>query len=497
MGRARSSRIEVAGRLRVRKWPILVALTLIAVGQRGLTAGTAVADPAQIGAWTAPFNINQKGIHSQVLPNGKVLLFSYPQTTAGTSAIVWDPATGLSTDVSMSYSRDAFCSGEDLLPDGRVFVTGGHLIGVNPAKHEDAAGVDNTDVFDPATRTWTPSPSLSEARWYPSNIELNDGRILIFSGQADKTTKSPDVDLYDPSANTLSRLPSTASKTLPLYPRLLLLPTGEILLAGPAKGMQQFNPSTNSWSWVGNLLFGARNNGNAVLLPGLNKVLVAGGTNSTSGVTATAEIIDVSGKKPTWRYTAPMTYARAYSNAVLLADGTVLEVGGGTGGAYLNPVYSAELFDPTTETWSTMAAQTAPRIYHSTAVLLPNGQVLSAGMDSGSYQYTAELYSPPYLFRGPRPTIDAAPSSVGYGETFTIATPDGADVNRAALVKPGGTTHAISMDQRYVDLTFTTSDTGLTATAPPDGNHAPPGWYMLFIVNSSGVPSVASWVHVG
>jgi len=455
----------------------------------------AVAGPAEIGEWSAPFNINVKGIHSQVLPTGKVLLFSYPRTgQIGSSAFLWDPSSGASTDVTVSYLRDAFCSGQNLLPDGRVFATGGHLPGPN---HEDAAGVYETDIFDPITQSWSSGPSLTEGRWYPTNLELGDGRVLIFSGQENKTTHTPTVDSYDPATNTITQLPETATKWIQLYPHLDLLPSGKVFLSGPQKGTQLFNPATNTWSWVGNMQFGGRSNGNSVLLPGLNRVLALGGNNATAGVTSTAEIIDLSASRPKWRFTAPMNFARRHPNTVLLPNGKALVVGGGTSGLYGSPVMHAELFDPVTETWSLMAPQTAPRIYHSTAVLLPDGRVLSAGMDSGTYQFTAELYSPPYLFSGPRPSIASAPFTVGYGAPFEIVTPDASDITRVALIKPGGTTHSISMDQRYVDLSFTPGQEAVTATAPPNGNHAPPGWYMLFILNSSGIPSVASWVHVG
>jgi Galactose oxidase-like, Early set domain/Glyoxal oxidase N-terminus/Kelch motif len=504
LGNERSS-LRVAGRRLARqpkfRWlSALTALMLLLLTQEALAPSKAHADPAQIGAWTAPFNIGAKGIHSQVLPNGKVLLWSYPVGTVGTSAVIWDPATQTYTNVSISYPRDTFCSGHDLLPNGQVFVTGGHAYNAsNPAQHEDGAGVTNTDIFNPGTQTWTPGPQMSQARWYPTNVELGNGHVLIFSGQVSPTTKSPLVEEYDPAANTISTLPSTATKTLPLYPRMILLPNGKMFYAGPAKGTQLFNPATNSWSWVGNTKFNAaRNEGNAVLLPGLNKVLIAGGRNGTTGATNTAEVIDFSQAKPTWAFTGSMTYARAYANGVLLPDGKVLEVGGGTGGAYTSPVYTAELYNPDTGTWSTMAAQTAPRIYHSTAVLLPNGQVLSAGMDNGSFQFTGELYSPPYLFAGARPTISSSPTSVSYGQSLGISTPNASSITRVALIKPAGATHALAQDQRYVDLSFTHTSSGqLTATAPPDGNHAPPGWYMLFILDSNGVPSVASWVDVG
>ena len=130
--------------------------------------------PAQVGQWTAPFNIGVKGIHSQVLQGGKVLLWSYPVGTAGSSAVLLNPSARTFTDVSMSYQQDAFCSGNDLLPNGEVFVTGGHVYnGTNPAAHEDGKGITNTDIFDPATQTWTQGPRMSQARWYPTNVETD------------------------------------------------------------------------------------------------------------------------------------------------------------------------------------------------------------------------------------------------------------------------------------------------------------------------------------
>jgi Domain of unknown function (DUF1929)/Kelch motif/Galactose oxidase, central domain len=428
-----------------------------------------------------------------------VLLYYYPVGSVGTSAVLLDPTTMTYTNVNMSYQRDAFCGGNDLLPNGEVFVSGGHKYNPsNPKDHADEAGSPNTDLFDPATGTWIPAPQMDLARWYPTNVELGNGHVLVFGGQVDPTTQATTVEEYDPASNTISTLPSTADKVLPVYPRMTLLPNGKIFNSEPNKGTQLFDPATSTWSWVGNTKLGqARTEGSTVLLPGLNKVLIAGGRGAT-GATNTAEVIDFSQAKPTWQFTGSMTYARAFSNAVLLADGTVLEVGGGTGGPYQDPVYTPELYNPATGTWSTMATQTAPRIYHSTAVLLPSGQVLSAGMDSGTYQRTAEIYSPPYLFQGPRPTISSAPSSVGYGQQFDLSTPDAGSITSIALVKPAGATHAQGQDQRYVNLSFTQADgSDLTVTGPPDGNHAPPGWYMMFILNSSGVPSVASWIQVG
>ena len=153
----------------------------------------------------------------------------------------------------------------------------------------------------------------------------------------------------------------------------------------------------------------------SVLLPGLTTIMEIGGS-ITSGVTATAELLNLSACAPAWKYTASMHFPRLWANAVLLADGTVLVVGGGTTSYYGGPILTPEIYDPATGTWSEMAAQTAPRMYHSTALLLPDGRVLSAGQSSGQYEKTGEIFSPPYLFKGARPVISHAPGTLGYGQ---------------------------------------------------------------------------------
>jgi uncharacterized membrane protein len=116
-----------------------------------------------------------------------------------------------------------------------------------------------------------------------------------------------------------------------------------------------------------------------------------------------------------------------------------------------------------------------------------------------------EIYEPAYLFTtdalgnaiyAPRPSISGSPNSISYGSSFTVQTPDAANISSVALVRNGSPTHAFDMDQRYVGLPFTTGSGALTVTAPANGNIAPPGYYMLFLVDSSGVPSVARFVQV-
>jgi hypothetical protein len=233
-------------------------------------------------------------------------------------------------------------------------------------------------------------------------------------------------------------------------------------------------------------------------MPDLATVMVMGGQQSGSLPTSTTETINLSATTPAWAYGTPMATARHDLNAVQLPDGTILAVGGASGsGDYTNPVYAAELYTPSTGTWTTLASQLGSRGYHSTALLLPNGTVISAGSDSGDqYQTYAEIYSPPYLFKGQRPVITSAPATIDYGAVFNLATPAPAAIGSVALIRLDAVTHADHMDQRMLNLTFTGGHGGLQITAPASANYAPPGHYMLFIVTTAGVPSVAKIVQV-
>ena len=482
---------------------VVLAAVLVAAGARPLQAekGRAAGDPAAQGKWSPPFDLHAVGVHSTLLPGGNVVLFSYPgEREHGSDAWSWSSVSAQSTQIRPPRRRDLFCAGHSVLPDGRIFVTGGTVWG----KHF-FAGTPETSFYDPTTASFSAGPTMAFGRWYPTNLTLPNGDVLIASGtDANEQLVAP-LERFDVATGTITRLPATADKTLTLYPRLHVLPNGKIFLAGQEAETALLDPATAQWTALGTMNFGDRYSGTSVLLPGLQKVLVLGGnqidpeapTLGTNPPTETAEIIDLSQPAPQWRTTNPMHYARQHANAVLLPDGTVLVVGGGQSGLYNKPVKQAELFDPETETWTLLAAQIAPREYHSTAILLPDGRVLSAGMDHGKWQRTGELFSPPYLFKGPRPAITSAPSAASYGSTFTVTTPDAADVRKVALLRAGSVTHSVNFEQRYLALTFAAGDGQLTVTAPAGGNVAPPGWYLLFLVNSNGVPSPAAWVRVG
>jgi hypothetical protein len=208
-----------------------------------------------------------------------------------------------------------------------------------------------------------------------------------------------------------------------------------------------------------------------------------------------------------------MSVARRQLNATLLADGTVLATGGTNSSGFNTAptdsrVLAAERWDPATETWTSLASMTHNRLYHSTALLLPDGRVLSMGSGQPaatglSDDYTGEIFTPPYLFSAdgtlaPRPTITSAPASVSYGSGFAVTTPEAATIVRATWIRLSSVTHAFNQNQRMNRLSVTvTGPSSVMVSAPSGPNLAPPGHYMLFLIDNHGVPSVAKIIQIG
>jgi hypothetical protein len=462
----------------------------------GLLLSSAVAEPlgagvtqTSMGAWEAPIRMPGVGIHATLLPTGEVLMYDYVREHQGTEAWLLDPGDRSIVDVSLDRRRDIFCSGHSLLPDGRVLVTGGT---VYQSPHE--RGVARTDIFDPFSRTWSSGPKMGYKRWYPSNLTLADGRTLIVSGQEHESRIIRRHEIYDPETNTIVPMPPSADRRFAPYTSLHLLPSGQVLKTVNEREAHLLDLETARWSHLATIEGPSRYAGNSVLLPGLDRVLVVGGGGSSGGTTD-ARILDLNADIPEWERVSPMRFERSHSNAVILPDATVLVVGGNNKEEYLSPQKSPELYDPVTDTWATMAPQQAPRGYHSTALLLPDGSVLSAGADNGRMQKTAEIYHPPYFFDSDRPVIGSAPSEISYGDEFELEVSE--PISRVALVRLGSVTHATAFDQRYVDLAFVAGEGPNTVTAPPTPTVAPPGYYMAFVLDADGVPSEAALVLLG
>lgn len=373
---------------------------------------------------------------------------------------------------------------------------------------------------------------MRHGRWYPSGVRLADGRIPIVSGldeTGDPSTNNmnEEVELFTPPAarggqGSLSLLGSTdytPSKGLPptgeTYPHMFAMPSGRALVAGPDKTQTWFlnTPGTNPWWTPAPAMSQRRNWGTAVPMPagsgGSSKVMALGGTSlSRDPSTNSTEVFDEANPGQGWLAKPSLNIGRGHANTVLLPDGSMVEVGGGLGrddSFTQSPQHAAtpeqrqiELWDRETGKWKLGPAQAENRAYHSTALLLADGRVLSAGdeVHGGGASDLGEIYEPPYLHTGvPRPTITSAPATIKVGARFGVGTAD-EDVTRATLVAPGSVTHAVDMNQRVIELDLTRRKGCVDLAAPPNGKVAPPGWYMLFLLNGSGAPSVAKFVRL-
>jgi len=447
---------------------------------------------AAVGSWSSPVTLPAVAVNLILLNNNKILFYQ-----DGSTPTIWDYVNN--TFTSVPAPANLFCSGHAALADGRIVVVGGYGGGGSQI------GISNAEIFDPSNDSWTILPKMAYSRWYPTATTLADGRIIVMAGwQTSSHTNAGVPEIYDSVSNTWTKIVS-ANNPFETYPFIYQLSDGRLIHVNGseyATVTDILDLNTQSWSVLDpNMTDG----GSSVMyLPG--KIMKAGSATDSqnTGPSSNATyIIDMTQPNPSWKQTAPMANARSFLNLTELPDGTVVATGGETdknGGNINNAVYAAELWSPTTQTWSTMASMHTPREYHSTALLLPDGRVLQSGMgaDFGNVpdQLSAEFYSPPYLFKGARPTITQAPPQISYGQNFFVETPDAAAVKSAVLVRTGAVTHFFDMNTRFVPLTFVQTSGGISLTAPADGNQAPPGYYMLFVVNSNGVPSIAPFVQL-
>lgn len=462
-----------------------------------LTAALSTTDPVDIGQWSNATNPGTKtiGISAVMLHTGKVLLFGgkYKSTDKNTAAYLFDPTTFTGHEVPAPAA--VFCGSVTPLSDGRILSVGGTV--------KIPQGIVDVWLFDPVHETWVRQPDTPLGRYYPTATRMSDGTVVVTAGtELDGVTKNPTVELYTPPAagTDVGNLQVVGpAHVTGYYPHQWLMPDGTLLQVDAKK---PYKLDTSSWTWTAlpRLPGGNGPGSSSTLLPGgpggTPNVMIFGGLLKGVAQTST-EVFDYSNPSAGWHFGAPMPTPRAHMNIIQTPDGSEYGIGGNNANLYDGGEFQTLHFDPATQTWSNLAVQSVRRGYHSTALLLPDGRIMSAGdTGAGGGRQLIDFFSPPYLFRGPRPSIDSAPSQVDYGAAFDIAT-SGPAVGSAVLMAPGATTHAVEMNARRVELAVTPTTSGFTATAPASSKLAPPGWYMLFVVTPDGIPSVATWVHVG
>ncbi|MFN0060865.1 MAG: galactose oxidase-like domain-containing protein [Planctomycetota bacterium] len=448
---------------------------LLWIGSRGISL-TAAQEPATVvGEWGPVIALPHIPVHMALLHTGKIVFWAYDNTNVS----LWDPVRAAFTPIP--NNTNMFCAGQTQLADGRLLVAGGHV--------ENNEGLPDTNIFDPVTETWTQAGDMSVGRWYPTCTTLSDGRVMVASGDVFPGVPASTPEVLSPGTMQWTPLPG-ATRWQPLYPFHFVLPSDTVFDAGSADDTYTLDLSTQLWNFVGWSGFGG---GSAVQYrPG--KIMKSGGYVPATNETA---YIDLTVSSPSWTSIEAMSYPRNHHNLVILPDGKVLVVGGTTSDdepAYA--VFAAEMWNPTTLEWTNMASMSVPRMYHSTALLLPDGKVLSAG---GDYYPNAQIYHPPYLFSVfPRPELLGAPPAAAYGSEFAVECTDSSLVDKVVLIRNGAVTHAFDHSQRYVPLTATqTSATSVLVNAPANGALAPPGYYMLFLVSANDIPSEARFIRIG
>ena len=520
------------------------------------------------GVWRLlPYFSEVLPVHAALLHTGKVLFFAGSGNNAFRAgspkfgdvgqkvftSVLWDPTKSIFDITTFLHPAtlrspdgsvvDFFCCGHAFLPDGSVVVAGGtgeYDVKIVNGQQQPAGhgfdGIADALIFDPVAGQWRAVQPMTRARWYPTLIELDDGSILATAGLDEQSAGAPNTieTNADPEHAAWAK---RRDFDLPLYPHLFQIQNGRVFFTGGKMDTDgpstpfHFDPltPTNAVLIAGLGDVNQCNQCASVLLPPADKqrfMILGGGPSDDAAefrgiATHRVQIVDFGAGNPQYRDAKPLNHERMHVNAVILPDRTVIAVGGGVTReasvktAIVDPqggreVFEAEIYDPATNTWSITEPATVARLYHSVALLLPDGRVVAAGgnPDKGSdvdwlppdplEEMRIEVFSPPYLFRKPtRPVITAAPQEVSYGANINIQTPQAAQIATVNLVRPGITTHSFNGTQRLVDLQFVaTAADQLKAGIPVSRTLAPPGWYMLFLTDRDDVPSIAAWVHL-
>jgi len=486
------------------------------------------------GEWQVlPFNEPVRGIHSVLLHNGKILLVAGSgndpeRFRAGEfKSAVFNPADGSFVDVPTP--ADFFCVGHAQLPDGKVLVMGGTLDYQAPDGSHGFLGLDHGYVFDPDINQYVRVNDLNGGHWYPSATSLGNGDVVSVGGLAESglNIESNVTEYFSVAQNRwLSAAEITnTNRRWGLYPTLILMQDGRLFYTGShSLGGNAFGATgAEIWDYAA---------GTRTDIPGLQnkdlmdhsmsllmhpaqdqRVITMGGGNTVSNVDAgrLTNIIDL--KQPDPAYTpGPLLpqgtmadtgqpeapgQGKMYVNMVLLPDGTIFETGGSLH-TRADDVLESSIYDPVANKFTPMTPDPIGRNYHASAMLMPNGKVMlfTSDPNNGNFEYRISVFSPPYLFHGPRPQITALPNDQwAYGTTqqMTVDRP----IASAQLIKPAAVTHQSDPNQRSVDLPLTGTGTQLGVNLTANPNLAPPGWYMLSVTDANGVPSLAKWVKVG
>ena len=462
------------------------------------------------GSWSAPIAWPIIGIHAVLAPNGKVMTYGTNQAGAQGAQMlydVWDPVTKVHTLLPNRTGADMFCNAQLVLPtSGQVLLAGGDIRGQNVPNGSGGIlvnrGISDVNLFDATSQTMVASGTpMNYARWYDTLTTLSDGRVLVIGGLDAEARGVPQTEVYGGVGPGWVELPNARYGNGVSYPRSYLAPSGKLVVfsnaqlheldptgAGALKVLPQTLPIQTDWS-LPHAMFDR------------GKVLVG-------GVDGTAAVLDINGAAPVSKVVDGIGPThRVWATMTVLADGQVLNTGGSpSNNSPSNAGFTADIWNPQTEKWTIGAAAVNYRLYHSTALLLPDATVLVAGggAPGPAIQLNAEIYSPPYLFakdgsgqRLPRPVILSAPKDLTLGLPYRMSVVGQKPIQRVHLVRTGSVTHSSNFDQRFLNVPFTQTGASVTLNVDETNNVLPPGHYMVFAIDSDGVPSIAKIVRIG
>jgi hypothetical protein len=478
-----------------------------ATGAAGATNPEIFSGPGSFGAlvnWTPPFtppsptfNDGFVSIHLAVSPQGDVLMWDRVQGLTG--ARRWDPNTQTFDSkvpiTGTNLGLSLFCAFQTRLPDGRLAVVGG------TAYKQGNTGLPVMEFYDFTNNTWTAGPNMKTARWYPTMIELPDGRLMVFGGQAKAGSMANIPELYNPATNTWTELTGLAESKAPgLYPRAIMAPNGKVFVIKTAAGQSAYmDVDTQKYTNVAKAP--PKNAGAGMAMYDTGKILLynIGSTGTDSWV------IDLNAATPAWRKVGSLHFKRKKFSTVLLPDGRVMAIGGSIDGTSVasKAVLTPEIWDPVTEQWSDLPTLAVPRMYHSNALLLPNGSVITAGggrAGSAPNYPSEQIYTPSYLTAPNRPVINSlSTTSWAAGGNVSLNVSSANGVSSVVLMGLPGVTHGLDTQQKRITLQVTSAynpATGDIGVKVPAVTTTAPGHYYAIALDSRGVPTAAKIVQV-
>ena len=493
--------------MHVRKSTQKLVLTLLAA-----VSAPSMAQDHVDGSWGPVISWPFVPVSAANLPDGRILTWAsneryrFPSGRPEfTFTGIWDPSNNSHTEIAHP-AHDMFCAHQVMMEDGRVFVSGGRRRDVT----------DLTSVFDLATEQWVPLAPMNRPRWYPTNVAMPDGSVFTAIGDGGGNTG----EVYHPESASWQLLSGIDFNPMILdytssnfgerdwWPLLHLAPDGDIFHSGPTPQMQTIDISgTGSATEVGGEFTDWYPKHGTSVMYDEGKILMAGGWAVGSNIASTNEAvtIDINGPSPVISPTQSMIRDRKFHNGVMLPNGEVLVVGGNTSGQKFSDngsIFTTEIWNPATGTWREGAAMSVPRNYHSIALLLTDGTVLSAGgglCGCSADHDDGQIYYPPYLYNADgslatRPVIQSSPAVIRAGDQFTVETDS--NVVEFSVIKMSSTTHAVNTDLRYLKVPFSGDSGTYELTAHSNPNVLTPGYWMLFAMNADGTPSEAKVIQV-